>query len=136
MKIGGPIVYGPYIALPLGHYRATFRLRTSIALPTLRAKQGRGVLLEVYRHRDNVQLAHRHVALPMHGTSEHTLDFEIRTEADSHEIELRVMSPGGSLVKVEMVRVRRLGDLKQAPKVAEYPGTTPALAGAEVTSSS
>jgi hypothetical protein len=136
MKIGGPIVYGPYIALPLGHYRATFRLRTSIALPTLRAKQGRGVLLEVYRHRDNVQLAHRHVALPMHGTSEHTLDFEIRTEADSHEIELRVMSPGGSLVKVEMVRVRRLGDLKQAPKVAEHPGTTPALAGAEVASSS
>jgi hypothetical protein len=136
MKIGGPIVYGPYIALPLGRYRATFRLRTSFSLPTLRTKERRAALLEVYRHKDDVQFAHRNVALPVHGTSEHTLDFEILTEADSQEIELRVMSLGGSLLKVEMVRVRRLGDLTQAPKVAEQPGTTQALASVEAASGS
>jgi hypothetical protein len=132
MKIGGPIVYGPYIALPLGRYRATFRLRTSIAVPALRAKARRGVLLEVYRHRDDVQLAYRYVALPVRGTSEHALDFGISNEADSHEIELRVLSPGGSLLKVEMVRVRRLGDLTQASNIAERPETTQVLASVAV----
>ena len=104
----GHVVYGPYVALPPGHYEAVFGLR--FANPWRRTgTHDASVALEVARDQGAVFLAHRFVRPDTQGNSIHVLPFEVSSEdASRGGIEFRLWSDGSVPFAVEAITTKRI----------------------------